>query len=81
VPSRTPESGCVVVPGKLYSRMLSVKRELPPLPTDQGEPGCRSELKKTVDCEKMRETRECERWKAQYSVGPTDPLTLGSSRI
>lgn len=70
VESSKTENGGMKIPMKGVSKAVSVKRELPPLPTDQGKPGCRSEKEKTSECETMRETRERERWKTHHSVGP-----------
>jgi hypothetical protein len=44
------------------------KRDLPPLPTDQGKPGCGKEV--TKDCVTKRETEALRKGKRHYSVGP-----------
>ena len=65
-----PRNEATKVVGKAIP-VKALKRDLPPLPTDQGKPGCGEE--KTSACETMRETHEREKkkaWKARYSVGP-----------
>jgi hypothetical protein len=55
---------------KVAGKAVPVNRDLPPLPMDQGKPGCRNDKESASDCERMRETCERERWKAHNSVGP-----------
>ena len=69
-PTSGESSGGNNAPVRSVSRTVSVKREPPPLPTKQGKPGCPNEKEKTLECGTMRETRERERWRSHYSVGP-----------
>ena len=53
---------------KSPTKAVSVKRDLPPLPTDQGKPACGKE--ETKDCETEREAEAQKKRRGHYSVGP-----------
>jgi hypothetical protein len=55
-------------PRRATKKAIPVQRDLPPLPTYQGKPGCGRE--ETEDNETMRETIARMKGRCHYSVGP-----------